>query len=245
MAQSGRVHQEGLIAELRKALLLFHSFDPYLLLDETMTIQAANGDLARLFNCRESAEQLQGQALKKMHCPNLEKLVSRFHETGESRLDSTVACKGERGEQQLLDVRLSRVDEGSDTGLILCSLRDITERIRQEERLWQSNEELTILYEMSQVEVRSLQHEDILQNVLARFSELTNLDKGFFVRNPRHKVTGPEQISYNLSETEIGVVRDLIQKKTASQAFFPGCFLPVSGFRRKAGFFPQDEGARI
>jgi len=220
MEQLSGVQGRDLMRELRSTLLLFHSFDPYILLNASLKILAVSSNLIPLFFHRNHKTRLEGSPLKKLRCPNLEKLVRSFNRSGEVQLDSTVLHTWKGRDKRLIDVRLSKVEVGSESGLTLCSLRDVTDRIRQEERLWQTNEELTILYEMSQVEVRSLQHEDILQNVLARFSELTNLGKGFFVRNPLHALAGPEQINYNLVDREAKVLGELISNRRLPRRFF-------------------------
>lgn len=200
--------KEELVEELRRSFFLFHSFDAFLVVDERLRIQACNREVAELFPAAPDISRLEGHALSNLRFPNLIRfLKAHVEKDGPLKVDTSLSLEHD-GVNRVIDVKVSSlVDSSSGGRLFLCSLRDITEAFHQEERLWQSNEELTILYEMSQAEVQSVQHDEILKNVLTRFSELTNLGKGFFMRNPAREASGPEFLEYNLTSEEVEVLR--------------------------------------
>lgn len=195
-----------IIEELSQSLFLRHSFDAILLVSPALEILACNEETVRTLVPDQTASKLQGKNLAHLHFPNLEKLVEAFFKDEEdTKIDSALSLNfGE--EQRIFDIKLSKVpDDRGNVVVAIVFLREISFEIQREQRLWQSNEELSILYEMSKVEVQSLKHDEILQNVLQKFSELTNLSKGFFLQQNKGGGEVVQFMSYNLSPEEEAV----------------------------------------
>ncbi|MCK5268037.1 MAG: SpoIIE family protein phosphatase [Spirochaetes bacterium] len=206
---------------LDKSVVLTHSFDPIILLDLDMHILSYNEEFSRvLFANKDNKSTLTGKSIRKIGFKNLEKLLTSFIEDEEdSRIDSSLSMSDP--EPRIFDVKLSRIyDKNRNSIGVIVFLKEITFEFERERRLWQSNEELSILYEISQAEVQSLKYDEILHNVLARFSEMTNLSKGMYLHFKPEKTGFLDIVNFNLSEEELDVLKEHVDKDELPDNFF-------------------------
>lgn len=176
------------------ARLFEHGFDAVLLVDPELMIRYGNSAVPVLFGFRHDPAWLAGRPLAELGFSSLERLLGKcLADLPAGGLDTTLtlAVPGP-APARVFDVKIGRLDDDAFAPLLLVvTLREITAELERERRLVRSTEELSILFEISQVEAGSLDHEEILSRVLEKFSELTNLDRGLFLRlDARCRVTG-------------------------------------------------------
>ncbi len=180
------------------SLLLKYSSEAIVFLNSNFEIELGSEEFTSTFQ-KEDNSSLIGLSLKEIGLQEISELINTGVQKQKTRFDNFLPLHTPKLGKQYFEIKISQIS--LDNICWIMFLTNTTKTLDQEKKLLHSNEELSVLYEMSQLSIKKMADETILSNAFEQFSLLTSLERGFFI--PDKKALSKNAICYNLTAKEI------------------------------------------
>jgi len=177
------------------SLLLRYSSEAIIFLNKELRIELASQEFTNIFYTQKNNELI-NLSLSQLGLNEIEELIKS---KPKKEITSFLSLDLPEIENHYFDIKIAPISLNNIYYIVFFT--NITVTLDQEKKLLHSNEELSVLYEMSQLSVKKTKDETILNNAFEQFSLLTSLEKGFFI--PNNKSKKKSLIYYNLKTKDI------------------------------------------